>query len=305
MSDDYIFDDEITLDEDALAILDATESNYFGMLANAQPFPQPAKTHLTPPPAKRRRTGGDGGWDHPSTGIPGGSGKLISQKRSDSFYEDLPDISIAGDGVYGVSSQGSQTLASSAKNVANPLGQRFQPTALQQPTLVPAPAPIPAPALRERTPSANQNRPPPRPAPQRTHIPPSNVPLNPNNSNRPQPQQQYKQQQPTLAQQQHPNQAVGQIPKTGSALPQQNRPQNLGPGRNVNVPRQQPRQDARRFTTAPVHPAQSGPSYAGGDTTDKDLQEEVSRLRAQLELVRGHEAIDPYHWLFLFTMPCR
>lgn len=277
MSDDYIFDDEITLDEDALAILDATESNYFGMLENVQTFPQPAKTHLTPPPAKRRRTDDDGGWDHPSIGIPGGSGKLISQKRSDSFYEDLPNISLAGDGVYGVSSQGSQTLASSAKSVANPLGQRSRPTALQQPTPVPAPAPIPAPALRERTSSANQNRPPPRPAPQRTHTPPSNVPYNPNNSNRPQPQQQYRQQQPTHVQQQHPNQAVGQIPKSGSVPPQQNRPQNLGPGRNVNVPRQQPRQDARQFTPVPIQP------------TDKDLQEEVARLRAQLELMNNQQ----------------
>ena len=291
MSDDFLFDDDIVLDEAALAILDAEESKYFGSVANVQPDPRPAPTQPTPPPAKRQRTDGGGGWKHPVTGIGGGSGKLTSrnQKRSDSFYEDLPDISLAGDGVYGVYSQGRQTPqdsnpTSSATNTKNPLGQRTVSAGFQQPA--PAPAPLP----REQTSSLNQNRPPPRPPPQRTHTPPSNFPHNPNNSNRPQPQQQHRQQQPPHLQQQNPNQTRGPVPRIGSVPPQPNRPQqNLGPGRNVNVPRQQPQyQQARHITPAPVHPAQSGPPNANGGVSDKDLQGEVAALRAQLEQVRGH-----------------
>jgi len=276
MSDDFFFDD-IVLDEDALAILDAEESKYFGTVAGDQSNPRPAPTQPTPPPAKRQRTDDDGGWKHPTTGIGGGSGKLVSQKRSDSFYEDLPDISLAGDGVYGVYSQGphppqsSNLTSSNAKNVKNPLGQRSQSTGFQQLAPVPAPAPLP----RERTSSFNQNRPPPRPPPQRTHTPPSNLP---HNSNRPQPQQQYRQQQPSHPQQQHQNQARGPVPRTGSIPPQPNRPQNLGPGRNVNIPRQQTRH---------VTPAQPRPPNAiGSAVTDKDLQDEVAKLRARLEQVR-------------------
>ena len=101
MSDDFFFDDDIILDEVALAILDAEESKYFGSIANAQLNPRPAPTQPTPPPAKRQRKDGDGVWKHPATGSGNGSGKLASQiqKRTDSFYEDLPDISLAGDGV--------------------------------------------------------------------------------------------------------------------------------------------------------------------------------------------------------------
>ena len=305
MSDDYIFDDDIVLDEDALAILDAEESKYFGSLAlaNGQSDTRPAPSQPTPPPAKRRRTDDDGGWKHTTTnttttaiGIAGGSGsgKPLTpqlQKRSDSFYEGLPDISLAGDGVYGVYSQGSQppqssSLASSTKNMKNPLGQRSQSTGFQQPVHAPAPVPAPIPAPvplpRERTTAnVNQNRPPPRhplpPQPQRTHTPPSNIPRDPNNSNRPQPQQQYRQQPPPHPhpQQQHkPNQITGQVQKAGSVPPQPNRPQNLGPGRNVNVPRQQ------QFRPSNVTNA-----------TDKDLQDEVAKLRAQLEQVRMYQTV--------------
>jgi len=287
MSDDFLFDDDIVLDEAALAILDAEESKYFGSIANAQLNPRPAPTQPAPPPAKRQRTDGDGGWKHPATGIGGGSGKLVSriQRRSDSFYEDLPDIALAGDGVYGVYSQGSQppqnpNLTSSAgvKNTKNPLGQRSLSSGFQQPT--PAPAPLP----RERTPSLNQNRPPPRPPPQRTHTPPSNIPHNPNNSNRPQPQVQYRPQ--PHPQQQNPNQARGPAPRTGP-IPQQSRTQSLGPGRNVNVPRQQ---QPRHITPAPAHPVPPRPpNTVGGSISDKDLQDEVAKLRSQLEQVRGLE----------------
>ena len=293
MSDDYFFDDDIVLDADALAVLDAEESKYFGTVANVHTNPRPAPTQPTPPPAKRRRTDDDGRWKHANTGIGGGSGNLVSQnlKRSDSFFEGLPDISLAGDGVYGVHSQGSQppqssNLASSiVKNAKKPLDQKSPSTSFQQP----APAPIPAPAslLRERTSNSNQHRPPLRPPPQRTHTPPSNVPHNPNHSNRPQPQQ-LRQQQPPHPQQQDQNQTKGPAPRTGSVPPQPNRPQSLGPGRNVNVPRQLPQQVARQFAAAPVQSVASRPPNAvGGGTADKDLQDEVAKLRAQLELVRG------------------
>ena len=289
MSDDF-FDDDIILDEDALAILDAEESKYFSTLANAQQNQRPAPTQPTPPPAKRQRTDGDGGWKHPATGGGSGSGNVVAQnpKRSDSFYEDLPDISLAGDGVYGVYSQGSQppqssnhTSSAGIKNVKNPLGQRLPSTGFRQPDTTPAPPP------RERTSSSNQNRPPPRPPPQRTHTPPSNLPHNPNNSNRPQPQQHHRQQQPSGPQNQNPNQTRGPVPRTGSIPPQPNRPQNFGPGRNVNLPRQQPQQQpARHVTPAPLHPSQSRPYAIGGSTTDQDSQDEAARLRAQLEQVR-------------------
>ena len=286
MSDDFFFDD-IVLDADALAILDAEESKYFGTLANVQSNPRPVPTQPTPPPAKRQRTDDNGRWKHPTKGVGGGSGIIVSQnqKRSDSFYENLPDISLVDNGVYGVYSQGSQpardpTLTSSAaKNVKNPLGQRSQSTGFQQ--TVPAPVPVP----REQSSSLNQNRPPLRPPPQLTSTPPSNIPHNPNNSNQPQSQQEHRQQQPSHLNQRHPNQTRGPIPRTGAVPPQPNRPQNIGPGRNVNVFRQQPVQRETQHVT-PV-PAQSRlPNVPGNSTVDKDLQDEIARLRIQLEQVR-------------------
>ena len=288
MSDDYLFDDDLVLDEDALAILDAEESKYLGTLAHVQSNPHPAPTQPTPPPAKRQRTDDDGGWKPTTTaattgGIGGGSSKHVSQgvKRSDSFYEDLPNISLAGDGVYDVYSQGSQpaqnsdVISSGVKNVGNPLGQRSQPGGLQQFVLAPAPL------LREQTSSLNPGRQPPRPPPQRTLTPPSNVLHNPNNSNRPQPQQQTK----------------GQVPRTTSVPPQPDRLHNVGPGRNLNLLRQQPQNEARRFT--PAQPLQSRYSNVGGGAPDKDLQEELVRLRAQLEQVRGTAVLHTYHSIFL------
>lgn len=291
MSDDFLFDDDIVLDAAALAVLDAEESKYFNSVANVQSNPRPAPTQPTPPPPKRQRTDDDGGWKHPATGIGNGSGKLAlrNQKRSDSFYEDLPDISLAGDGIYGVYSQGSQHPRSSnhtpSTSVKNPLGQRSLSGGFQQPVPAPAPAPAPAPLPRERTSSFNQNRPPSRPPPQRTHTPPSNL-THTNNPSRPLPQQQYQQQQPSHPQQHNPNQIRGPVPRTGPVPPQPNRPQNLGPGRNVNVSRQQPQQQqARHVTPVPAHSAQSRPSNV---ISDKELQDEVAKLRVQLEQVREY-----------------
>ena len=289
MSDDFLFDDDIVLDEATLAILDAEESKYFGSVAGVQSNLRPAPTQPTPPPAKRQRTDDDGGWKHPATGSGNGSGKLVSrnQKRSDSFYEDLPDISLAGDGVYGVYSQGSHPPQSSnvipsaaVKNIHNPLGRRSLSGGFQQLAIAPAPAPTPPP--RERTSSLNQSRQPPRPPPQ------SNLTHNPSNSNRPQPQHQHRQQ-PPHPQQQTPNQTRGPVSRTGPIPPQPNRPQHLGLGRNINVLRQQPQQQqARHVTPVPAHPAQSTSSNpVGGTISDKHLHDEVARLRVQLERVRG------------------
>ena len=303
MSDDFFFDD-IVLDADALAILDAEESKYFGTVANVQSNPRSAPTQPTPPPAKRQRTDDSGGWKHPTSGVGGGGGKVVlqNQKRSDSFYEDLPNISLAGDGAYGVYSQGSQPAqssnlaSSSTKNLKNPLGQRSQVTGFRQATS--APVPVSAPLLHERTSSLNQNRPPPRPPPQRAHTPPLNVPHNPSNSNRPQSQQQHRQQ-PSHSQQQHLNQAKGPVLRTGLVPPQPNRPQNLGPGRNVNVPRQQPVQQQVQHV-APAS-AQSRPlNVPGNGTTDKELQDEIAKLRAQLEQVRAWQHYLPSRSLNTF-----
>ena len=245
-----------------------------------------APTQPAPPLAKRQRTDDDGGWKHSATGIGNRSGKFISrnQKRSDSFYEDLPDISLAGDGVYGVFSQGSRPARSSnavpspdVENMQNQLGRISLSGGFQQLAIAPAPAPTPPP--RERTPNLNQNRQPPQPPPQRTH--------NPNNLNRPEPQHQYRQQ-PPHPQQRNPSRTGTPVSRTGPVPPQPNRPQNLGLGRNVNVLRQQSQQQARHGTLVLAHPAQSTSSnHVGGSISDKDLHDEVARLRARLEQVRG------------------
>jgi len=79
--DDY-FSDDIVLDETVLAVLDAEETKF----RQSQQHPRPSQPI---PPPKRQKT--DQGWKHtrPAT-------------QSDSFYDDLPEISISGDGSYGV-----------------------------------------------------------------------------------------------------------------------------------------------------------------------------------------------------------
>lgn len=68
MSDGFLFDDNIVLDNTTLAILNAEESKYFGSVAGVQSNPQPTPTQPTSPPVKRQRAYGDGGWKHPLQG---------------------------------------------------------------------------------------------------------------------------------------------------------------------------------------------------------------------------------------------
>ena len=111
---------------------------------------------------------GDGGQKCPVTGTGNGSGKLElrNQTRSGSFYEDLPDISLAGDGVYGVYSQGSHPARSlnfippaGVKNIQNPLARDRRlvcfKTCPAGPALVLSESPTHVP--REWTSSLNQN----------------------------------------------------------------------------------------------------------------------------------------------------
>lgn len=83
MSDyDDFFSDDIVLDETLLAVLDAEETKF----NQSQQHPRPSQPV---PPPKRQKT--DQGWKH-----------TRAASQSDSFYDDLPEISISGDGFYGV-----------------------------------------------------------------------------------------------------------------------------------------------------------------------------------------------------------
>ena len=91
MSDDSYFGDDFILDDNLIAVLDATEENYLATQA-----PQASSTFVrhAPPPAKKQKTHHD---------YANGS-KATSLQRSGSIdeYGDLPEISIQGDGTYGV-----------------------------------------------------------------------------------------------------------------------------------------------------------------------------------------------------------
>ncbi|KAJ7045616.1 hypothetical protein C8F04DRAFT_1249010 [Mycena alexandri] len=71
-SDDYFFDDDIILDDQTLAVLDSEEQKYLSQ---------------APPPAKRQKT--DKGWK-----------PVAIQGRAPVVDEDLPEISVHGDGSY-------------------------------------------------------------------------------------------------------------------------------------------------------------------------------------------------------------
>jgi hypothetical protein len=73
-SDDYFLDDDIVLDDQTLAVLDSAEQKY---LTQA----------VVPPPPKRQKT--DNGW------------KAVSSRATVADdHEDLPEISVHGDGSY-------------------------------------------------------------------------------------------------------------------------------------------------------------------------------------------------------------
>lgn len=71
MSDDYFFDDDIILDDQTLAVLDSEEQKFLSQ---------------APPPAKRQKT--DKGW------------KPVAIQGRAPVDEDLPEISVHGDGSY-------------------------------------------------------------------------------------------------------------------------------------------------------------------------------------------------------------
>ncbi|KAJ7446158.1 hypothetical protein B0H11DRAFT_385674 [Mycena galericulata] len=74
-SDDYYFSDDIILDDQTLAVLDSEEQKYL--------------TQAVPPPAKRQKT--DKGWK--PAAAPARATVLDDN-------EDLPEISVHGDGTY-------------------------------------------------------------------------------------------------------------------------------------------------------------------------------------------------------------
>lgn len=91
-SDDYVFDD-IVFDEQALAVLDQEEQKY---LQSSLQAGQPTIASEEPV-NKRQKT---------NTGWSSGIGASTS---SGDTYDDLPDISIRGDGSYGVGVHGIRT----------------------------------------------------------------------------------------------------------------------------------------------------------------------------------------------------
>ena len=106
---------------------------------------------------------------------------------------------------------------------------------------------------------------------QRTHTPLSNVPHNPNNSNRPQSQQEHRQQ-PS-----HPHQTKG--PEW--SLPSRTDHRTLALVGMLTCPASEPvQQEPQHVAPAPVH--SRPPNVPGNDTRDKFSQDEIEKVRAQL-----------------------
>jgi hypothetical protein len=151
-SDDY-FTDDFVLDDTALAILDKEEQKH------ALSTQVPVARHV-PPPSKRQKT---------ETGWKPGLGNRRTETLDD--LDDLPEISVRGDGSYGLHARNAvQAVVPVAKSAA--------------PAPAPQPQPQPRPNVSNRNPlnrtasssslSSQQRRSPsvnpPRPPPQR-HAP--------------------------------------------------------------------------------------------------------------------------------------
>ncbi|TCD60942.1 hypothetical protein EIP91_009276 [Steccherinum ochraceum] len=93
MSDDAYFDEDLVLDDDLIAVLDAEEQRH---QKDTQPqASKPTIVRHTPPPAKKQKT------NHQWSSKPGPLQRVASVDE----YGDLPEISIQGDGTYGVAIQ--------------------------------------------------------------------------------------------------------------------------------------------------------------------------------------------------------
>lgn len=103
MSDDSYFGDDIVLDDDVLAALDAEEQKH--LITQPQATKQTFVRH-TPPPPKKQKTYHQ--WNSRPATLHG----------TDSLdeYGDLPEISVQGDGTYEVSAAAS-TLRDAAINL--------------------------------------------------------------------------------------------------------------------------------------------------------------------------------------------
>jgi len=104
-SDDY-FTDDIVLDEQTLAVLDQEEQQY--LLQNTAP-------QLAPPATKRQKT--NHGWK------PG-----VGNRRTTTLdeLEDLPEISVQGDGSYGVR-LGARNITDASENILNGASSNHPP----------------------------------------------------------------------------------------------------------------------------------------------------------------------------------
>jgi hypothetical protein len=102
-SDDY-FDEELVLNDEDLAVLDEEEQKYARAITQTRP--------LVPPPTKRQKT--EGGWR------PGHESYQVED------LEDLPEISVQGDGTYGI---GGASLGNTSR-----LTPAQEPTMIVQPS---------------------------------------------------------------------------------------------------------------------------------------------------------------------------
>lgn len=135
MSDfDHYFSDDLVLDESTLAVLDAEENRFI----QTQQHPRPSQPV---PPPKRQKT--DQGWKHTT--------------QSDTFDEDLPEISISHDGTYGL--LGQATVPNTFRAQTPVAAQNRVPARIRPPAPVPSVS-RPSSQPQRRQPTVRQ--PPPR-----------------------------------------------------------------------------------------------------------------------------------------------
>ncbi|KAH8074199.1 hypothetical protein BXZ70DRAFT_963846 [Cristinia sonorae] len=111
MSDDSYFGDDLILDDDLIAVLDAEEEKHLSLQPQAA---KPAIVRHTPPPLKKQKINHD--WSHKPT--------PLQHSASVDDFGDLPEISIQGDGTYGVAVSSnisrSNSIAANTRPIAGP-----------------------------------------------------------------------------------------------------------------------------------------------------------------------------------------
>ncbi|KAH8079442.1 hypothetical protein BXZ70DRAFT_961002 [Cristinia sonorae] len=111
MSDDSYFGDDLFLDDDLIAVLDAEEEKHLSLQPQAA---KPAIVRHTPPPLKKQKINHD--WSHKPA--------PLQHSASVDDFGDLPEISIQGDGTYGVAASSnisrSNSIAANTRPIPGP-----------------------------------------------------------------------------------------------------------------------------------------------------------------------------------------